>query len=546
MSSLRPDTSTSQIGEDQILNLVCDYLSKKGLTETEKTLRDEFTRVLPHQRKSSNQKGGSYLEDLIEKSYVTQMVSGDPSTMNTGVVEDESLSRKRRRTNLDAIFNNLPVDGTENHEGGDSDEKTLIPDPISHENLDIATRLVNNQSHVLKNDPYGSSAPALYQTATFAQPSATTFGDYDYTRSGNPTRLAFETQMAELEYGYRGTAFTTGMAALSAVARLARQGEEIILNDDSYGGTYRLLSKVAGRQGINIRYVDMSGDSGPANLRTVITDKTKLVMIESPTNPMQRICNIKDIATICHQFSALLSVDNTMMSPILLNPIKCGADIVVHSATKFVGGHSDTMAGVVISKEKEVAEQIYFFQNAEGTGLAPFDAWLMLRGLKTMYIRIEKQQQNAIELANFLKNHPSVTEVYYAGLKSHKDYHIHSQQAKGGGAVVCFRTGSLDFSQHIVSVTKLFKITVSFGSVNSLISLPGAMSHASIPAEVRSAREFPEDLVRLAVGIENVEDLINDLSLAFQTYEAKSNSSTLNLVKEGVTDLSEKEAKLKI
>merc|ERR1712227_1019037 len=227
------------------------------------------------------------------------------------------------------------------------------------------------------------------------------------------------------------------------------------------------------------------------------------------------------------------------MSPILLNPIKCGGDIGVHSATKFVGGHSDTMAGVVISKDKDIAEQIYFFQNAEGTGLAPFDAWLMLRGLKTMYIRIEKQQQNAIKLANFLKDHPSVTAVYYAGLKSHKDYHIHSKQAKGGGAVVCFKTGSLDFSQHIVSTTKLFKITVSFGSVNSLISLPGAMSHASIPTEVRSAREFPEDLVRLAVGIENVEDLINDLALAFQTYEPKRTSSKVNAIQEEVIDVLE-------
>jgi cystathionine beta-lyase len=263
-------------------------------------------------------------------------------------------------------------------------------------------------------------------------------------------------------------------------------------------------------------------------------------MIESPTNPMQRICNIKDIAAVCHQFSALLSVDNTMMSPILLNPIKCGADIVVHSATKFVGGHSDTMAGVVISKEKETAEQIYFYQNAEGTGLAPFDAWLMLRGLKTMHVRIEKQQQNALQLATFLRDHPSVTVVYYAGLGTHKDYHIHSQQARGGGAVVCFRTGSLAFSQHIVSQTKLFKITVSFGSVNSLVSLPGAMSHASIPAEVRSAREFPEDLVRLAVGIENIDDLLNDLSLAFQTYESNAIPSESPVVEEDVMMLKKK------
>ncbi|CAN0130313.1 unnamed protein product [Discosporangium mesarthrocarpum] len=308
------------------------------------------------------------------------------------------------------------------------------------------------------------------------------------------------------------------MAALSTITRLVRPGQEIILNDDSYGGTYRLLTKVAGRNNVKIRYVDMSGPAGPANLEAVITENTSMVMIESPTNPMQRIINIPDVCRVAHSKGALVEVDSTMMSPCLQKPLELGADMVVHSATKFISGHSDVMGGVVVTKERAVSEQVYFFQNAEGTGLSPFDSWLLLRGVKTMHLRVERQQENALRVARFLKSHPSVTKVAYSGLESHPDYNIHISQAKGGGSVVCFQTGSLAFSQHVVTVTKLFKITVSFGSVNSLISMPGAMSHASIPAEVRAAREFPENLIRLSIGVESPEDLIADLSLALQSY----------------------------
>ncbi|CAM9542194.1 unnamed protein product [Phaeothamnion confervicola] len=355
--------------------------------------------------------------------------------------------------------------------------------------------------------------------STFAQPSATTFGEFDYSRSGNPTRSAIEKQIAELEEGFRAFAFSSGMAALSAVTRLVKPGQEIILNDDSYGGTYRLLSKVAGRNGVKVRYVDMSGLAGPANLAAVITENTRLIMIESPTNPMQRIINIAEVSRVAHSKGALVEVDSTMMSPVLQKPIKLGADIVVHSATKFISGHADVMAGIVVVKDHALAQEVYFYQNAEGTGLSPFDSWLLLRGVKTMHLRVERQQENAIRVANFLTSHPCVTHTYYTGLASHPDRDIHDAQASGAGSVVCFRTGSLAFSQHVVTVTKLFKITVSFGSVTSLISLPGAMSHASIPAEVRAAREFPEDLVRLSIGVESVADLIADLARAFQTYE---------------------------
>jgi cystathionine beta-lyase len=317
------------------------------------------------------------------------------------------------------------------------------------------------------------------------------------------------------------------MAALSAITRLVSAGDEVIVNDDSYGGTYRLMSKVAAKQGIRVRYVNMAGKAGPMNLEEAINASTRLVMIETPTNPMQRICNIRELARVCHANThsegTLLSVDNTMMSPVLSRPIEYGADIVIHSATKFMCGHSDTMAGAVVVRDmaqgdKTLADALYFYQNAEGTGLAPFDCWLVSRGVKTMALRVQRQQENAVRIVEWLKSVPLVTKVLYAGSPDHPDYDIHMNQASGGGSVICFLTDNTALSEHIVSATKLFKITVSFGSVTSLISLPGKMSHASIPAEVRSAREFPEDLVRISVGIESPDDLIADLQKSMSTF----------------------------
>jgi len=483
-----------------VLDLVFDFLSTKGFHETEATLRREVEVTEPNTSLRNNNQGtGSRLEDLLEKSYVTQLVSGD---LNAG--------QKRRRAHLDALLETAQEE---------EDAKILKPstEEVVEKELSVATQLVSYNP--CAGDPHGASSMPIYQTSTFAQPSATSFGEYDYSRSGNPTRKALEEQLAALEKGFRGFAFASGMAALSAITRLAKSGEEIILSDDSYGGTYRLLAKVAARNNISIRYLDLSGSGGPSRLQAVITDRTKLIMLESPTNPMQRIISIRDISHVAHSKNALVSVDNTMLSPILQNPLELGADIVMHSATKFICGHADTMAGVVITKTRELAEQVYFYQNAEGTGLSPFDSWLLLRGVKTMELRVMRQQENALRVARFLKEHPSVTHVYYAGLEGSENADLHNQQARGAGSVVCFRTGSLAFSQHIVTTTKLFKITVSFGSVNSLISLPGAMSHASIPAEVRKAREFPEDLVRLSIGIESADDLIEDLQKGFQTYE---------------------------
>ncbi|KAF4033770.1 Cys/Met metabolism PLP-dependent enzyme [Phytophthora infestans] len=516
------------LGESEVFDLVCDYLRTRQFFEAERTLRSEReqaeTTGSPRAASpvaAANQQDAtpsedatapslaSRLEFMLERSYVTQLVSG------TGQEEPEKIFVPRHELETTPKRARANLDGNEALEIEDVNRNTLEE---GDDEFNISTRIVSFEA--CKDDPHGSATMPIYQTSTFAQPSGTTFGAYDYTRSGNPTRAALERQMAELEGGHRAFAFTSGMAALSAVSRLAHAGDEIVLSDDSYGGTYRLLSKVATKNGVAVKYVDLSGENGPKNLLAALSDKTKLVMMESPTNPMQRICDIKRLAEAAHTVGALLSVDNTMMSPILQNPLKLGADIVVHSATKFICGHSDTMSGIVIAKDPELCRDVYFYQNAEGTGLAPFDCWLLLRGVKTMSLRVLAAQKNAVKVANFLNDHPLIKTVHYTNLlpENSADRKIHDSQARGCGSVVCFRTGSLAFSQHLLTVTKLFKITVSFGSVNSLISLPGAMSHASIPEEVRKARSFPEDLVRLSIGVEDAKDLIKDLSQALQSY----------------------------
>ncbi|XP_010269351.1 PREDICTED: cystathionine beta-lyase, chloroplastic-like isoform X2 [Nelumbo nucifera] len=363
-------------------------------------------------------------------------------------------------------------------------------------------------------DPYDALSTPLYQTATFKQPSATENGPYDYTRSGNPTRDVLESLLAKLDKADRAFCFTSGMAALSAVTHLIATGEEIVAGDDIYGGSDRLLSQVIPKKGIAIKRVNTSDLS---EVEAAIGSWTKLVWLESPTNPRQQISDIRKIAEIAHAHGALLMVDNSIMSPVLSRPLELGADIVMHSATKFIAGHSDVMAGVLAVKGESLAKEIAFLQNAEGSGLAPFDCWICLRGIKTMALRIEKQQENAQKIAEFLSYHPRVKKVYYAGLPDHPGRSLHYSQAKGAGSVLSFLTGSLTLSKHIVETTKYFSITVSFGSVKSLISMPCFMSHASIPPAVREARGLTEDLVRISVGIEDVDDLIADLDHAIRT-----------------------------
>jgi cysteine-S-conjugate beta-lyase len=362
------------------------------------------------------------------------------------------------------------------------------------------------------HDAYGAIVPPIYQTATFEQLNATEFGEYDYTRSGNPTRTLLEQQLADLEDAGYACCFASGMAALTALTRIVKAGEEIVAGDDLYGGTVRLLDRLTSHQNISVRYVDTTdGDE----LRKAVTDRTRLVLIETPSNPLFRISDISELASIAREAGAYLAVDNSMLSPVFQRPLNFGADIVIHSATKFLCGHSDVTAGALITNDPTLHKQLSFQQNAEGAGLSPFESWLLLRGLKTLALRVERQNASAEKIARYLQTRPEVSKVFYPGLQDHPGREIHRKQADGNGAVVSFTTRDDKLSAEIVESTRLFKVAVSFGSIGSTISLPCRMSHASIPSALRDRLGPPSDLVRLSVGIEDPDDLLEDLDRAF-------------------------------
>ena len=384
--------------------------------------------------------------------------------------------------------------------------------------MKTATKCVHFDSN---DDPHCSISPPIYQTATFRQPSANEFGEYDYTRSGNPTRSLVEKQIARLEGAEYASAFASGMAAISALTRIAGVGDEIIAGDDLYGGTVRLLDQILPRQGVNVRYVDVTDVEAA---RQAMSPRVKLILIETPSNPTMRIADIRALADVAREAGATLAVDNSMLSPCFQKPLKHGADVVIHSATKFLCGHSDVTAGALVTNDYNLHQQIAFDQNAEGAGLSPFDSWLLLRGMKTLSLRVERQNESALKLAEFLSRRPEVDRVYYPGLANHPGHEIHRKQSKGDGAVISFTTGSVELSRQLVEATSLFDIAVSFGSVNSTISLPCRMSHASIPQSLRDRLAPPPDLVRISVGIEDVDDLIEDISRAFALAEVGENA----------------------
>lgn len=366
----------------------------------------------------------------------------------------------------------------------------------------------------------GAISTPIYQTSTYVQEAPGVNKGYDYARSNNPTRKVLEDLIANLEHGKKGYAFASGLAAIDAIVKLLQSGDEIIAVDDIYGGAFRLFTHIYQKFGITVKYVDAT-DS--ANVANAITEKSKLIWLESPTNPTLKISDIAEIAKIAKANKVLLCVDNTFASPASQKPIDLGADIVIHSATKYLAGHSDLIAGLVVTDTIELGEKIKFIQNASGAILAPFDSWLVIRGIETLTLRIKQHSENAQKIAEFLSTQELVNNVYYPGLKHHKNHHIAKQQQKYFGGVVTFdlKIDDKEFATQIVSNTKLFKLAESLGGVKSLICLPCEMTHKSIPTATRYQSGVTDSLIRLSVGLEDVDDLITDLQTTFDTISNK-------------------------
>jgi len=357
----------------------------------------------------------------------------------------------------------------------------------------------------------GATVVPIYATSTYTQEAPGRHKGYEYSRSGNPTRAALETCLASLEGGERGLAFASGLAATTAVLSILKPGDEVAAAADLYGGTFRLLERVFKPWGLVARYTE---DSSPAGFGRIITDKTRLIWIETPTNPLLQILDIAALASLAHTAGAWLAVDNTFASPYLQQPLRLGADLVIHSTTKYLGGHSDVIGGAVIGGN-QLLQPIAFYQNAAGGVPGPFDAWLTLRGIKTLAVRMERHCANARRLAQWLTEQPLVKRVYYPGLPSHPGHDVAGKQMRDfGGMISVSIKGGKDAALRLLTRTKLFSLAESLGGVESLIGHPATMTHASIPAEIRLARGIDDGLVRLSVGIEDVEDLQEDLRQA--------------------------------
>ena len=358
----------------------------------------------------------------------------------------------------------------------------------------------------------GAVVVPIYQTSTYAQDALGKHRGYEYSRTGNPTRAALETCIAALEGGAHGLAFASGMAAEAAIMQLLKPGDHTVAVDDLYGGSYRLFRRVLEPMGLTFSFVDGSDLTA---VEKSLTDRTRIVWVESPTNPLLKLVDIEAVSKLAHARQALLVVDNTFMSPYFQRPLSLGADIVVHSATKYLGGHSDVIGGTLVVNRDDLFERLSFLQNAVGGVPGPMDAWLVLRGIKTLAIRMREHEHNARQVAAFLVDHPKVARVFYPGLPDHPQRDLARRQMSGFGGMISFEVkGGLEPARRVVERTRLFTLAESLGGVESLIELPAAMTHASIPAETRRAHGVADGLVRASVGIEDVADLISDLDRA--------------------------------
>lgn len=360
---------------------------------------------------------------------------------------------------------------------------------------------------------YGAVMPPIYQTTTYAQTTPGGHKGYEYSRSANPTRTALENSFASIENGTHGLAFASGLAAIDAVMKLLKPGDEVISTNDLYGGTYRLFARIFEGFGIKFHFVGMEN---AGSIESYVNKNTKLIWMETPTNPMMNIIDIKAVAAVSKKHQVLLAVDNTFATPYLQQPLNLGADIVMHSATKYLGGHSDVVMGALIVKDKELADRLYFIQNASGAVCGPQDSFLVLRGIKTLHLRMQRHCENGKVVAEYLKAHPKIEQVYWPGFKDHPNHDIAKAQMKDFGGMVSFNTKGNNYEEtiKIVENLKIFTLAESLGGVESLAGHPASMTHASIPKKEREKIGVVDSLIRLSVGIEDEEDLIADLKQA--------------------------------
>lgn len=372
--------------------------------------------------------------------------------------------------------------------------------------MKFSTRLIHG-SHTI--DPVtGAVSIPVYQTSTFAQKSVDHFGKYDYARSGNPTRDALEEAVADLEGGTAAFAFGSGMAAISSTLMLFAPGDHLVVCEDVYGGAFRVLTRLFSQWGLQVTFVDATSLQ---EIEAAIRQETKAIYLESPSNPLLKITDLKGASDIARKHGLLTLVDSTFMTPYLQRPLELGCDIVLHSGTKFINGHSDVICGLAVVKDEKLAQRLRFVQNAFGAILGPQDCWLTLRGLKTLKVRMEESQKSAVKIAAWLDSRPEVLKVYYPGLASHPGHNVHNLQSSGPGAVLSFEFESYELTKRVLEGVKLAAFAVSLGGVESIISYPAKMSHAAMPPSERAARGISDTLVRLSVGLEDADDLIADL-----------------------------------
>lgn len=371
------------------------------------------------------------------------------------------------------------------------------------------TKLITQESFIDRQT--GAVNPPLYYTSTYHQNNFDSFGEFDYTRSGNPTRQVLEDMIADLEGGIRGFAFSSGMAAISSSLMLLSAGDHIIITKDVYGGTYRVVTEVLTRFQIEHTFVDMTNLD---EVEKAFRPNTKVVYIETPANPLLQITDIKSVVKLAKQHECLVFVDNTFLTPLYQKPLELGADIVLHSATKFLSGHSDVVAGFAVVKDEELAKKLYFIQNSFGAILGVPDCYMLLKGMKTLSVRLKQSSESAAKIADFLQKHPLVEKVFYPGLVSHPGYEIQLSQATGAGAVLSFQLPNKEVTKTFVENCNIPVFAVSLGAVESILSYPATMSHAAIPKEEREQRGITDGLLRLSVGLEDCEDLLKDLENA--------------------------------